>query len=264
MMAARSRIPRIPVPSATSSKPLPSSDTSAHSRVFDARTSTLMVCAPEWRRALMRASRTTRSISVPSWPSGPRGTVLADRQDDLAVEPDRALQVNQVVEQRAEGPVLPPEAEVVDRPAHVLAGALERARHLPQRLLARLRCVAGDHQGERVRQVLERFVVQVARDPPALDVAHLEDPLVRPHPYDGARDHVRDLLQEVHVVGRERPALRRERAEDAERRLVARDDDRRGARHVLLGQEVRDVEALVRGEVLGGHGLAGHGRVAHQ
>jgi len=110
-------------------------------------------------------------------------------------------------------PLLLLQAQVVDRAAQMLADAFER-RH------ERVRSTGFGRResstlcfGERKRQLLQRFVVQVTGQAPAFGVAHLAEALVRSRTLDRAREDVGDRLQEADVELREAPPSRGQRPE---------------------------------------------------
>jgi hypothetical protein len=69
--------------------------------------------------------------------------------------------------------------------------------------------------------------------------------LLRAHAVDRIRQDVRDGLEEVHVVGRERARLLAVCAEDAERPAAALHDHRDAAGDAVLAQQVAALEAML-------------------
>jgi hypothetical protein len=92
-------------------------------------------------------------------------------------------------------------------------------------------CTSPRRRGLRQRlvQVLERFVVEIAGDPAALHLSDLDQPLLGVRGLDRRGEHVRDRLYEVDVRGGERAGPCAERRERAEQRVPALDDDADGA-----------------------------------
>ena len=186
--AARSRIPAIPCPApragrSAGSNPRPSSETSAWSLPSEPHTLTRTRRARAWPRAFVSASPRMRSVSVPVAPSGPAGIPRRNNQFALRVDLHRPSRVHGDGATPASQDGVPqlrrPQGQLLRRiaTAQRQAHALERRRQLVRRRADAAGAAGTRRERQRVREVLERLVVQVARDPAPIRLQRVEQPL---------------------------------------------------------------------------------------